>query len=116
METLNTSNATNQSESGSQYFRKEKIVELFVLGIIEVLILFGNALVITAFFKGPRRIRTITNYFVVNLAISDLMVGVLSVPFWFTTELGKCYFFYFSVKASIVIPTEMYKNIREFTY
>lgn len=98
METLNISNATNKSESGSQYFRKEKIVELFVLGIIEVLILFGNALVITAFFKGPRRIRTITNYFVVNLAISDLMVGVLSVPFWFTIELGKFDFLIFPQK------------------
>lgn len=40
-----------------------------------------------AFYKGPRSIRTHTNSFVVNLAISDLMVGCLSVPFWMCVKL-----------------------------
>ena len=83
-----TSNITKSIDLGNG-----KLVELVVLVLIEILILFGNALVIVAFFKGPRRIRTVTNYFVVNLAISDMMVGCISVPFWFTELLGKwiCY-------------------------
>ncbi|XP_066927373.1 histamine H2 receptor-like [Clytia hemisphaerica] len=63
------------------------ITELVVLAVLCVLILLGNALVILAFIKGPRSIRTYTNYFVVNLAICDFMVGCLSVPYWMCVRL-----------------------------
>jgi len=59
-----------------------EIVELIVLCLIAILVLVGNVLVILAFWLGPRSIRTHTNYFVVNLAVSDLMVGLVSLPFW----------------------------------
>lgn len=62
--------------------------EVLYLGHISMLILVGNILVILAFFKGPKRIRTFTNYFVVNLALCDLMVGCVSVPFWICVQLG----------------------------
>ena len=65
------------------------IIEIVILGIVCVMILLGNALVILAFVKGPRSIRTHTNYFVVNLAVCDFMVGCLSVPFWMCVSLSK---------------------------
>nr|QBS47864.1 biogenic amine-like GPCR [Tripedalia cystophora] len=59
-----------------------EVAELLYLAILVLLILTGNSLVILAFHLGSRRLRTYTNYFVVNLAVCDLMVGILSVPLW----------------------------------
>ncbi|RMX47509.1 hypothetical protein pdam_00002129 [Pocillopora damicornis] len=43
--------------------------------------LFGNALVILAF-KRNMKIRTVTNYFVVSLAVADILVALVSMPIW----------------------------------
>ena len=64
-------------------------MELVYLGVVLVLILLGNSLVILAFALGSRRLKTYTNYFVVNLAVSDIMVGLLSLPFWMYVRVGK---------------------------
>lgn len=59
-------------------------VEMFAVGIVLCLIiiftLLGNGLVVGAvlFF---RRLRSITNYFVVSLAVADLTVAVLVMPY-----------------------------------
>lgn len=66
-----------------------EVLELFALCLIAVLVLLGNVLVILAFLLGPRSIRTYTNYFVVNLAVSDLGVGCISLPFWIVNRAGK---------------------------
>nr|QBL02593.1 biogenic amine-like GPCR [Tripedalia cystophora] len=55
------------------------------MAFLIVISLAGNILVCTAFFYY-RRLRTVTNYFVVSLAISDLMVGSLSMPLWLSYE------------------------------
>ena len=66
-----------------------EILELVYLSQVAFLTLFGNCLVILAFLFGPRTIRTYTNYFVVNLAVSDLLVGCVSLPFWIVFRTGK---------------------------
>ena len=66
-----------------------EILELFYLSQVDFLTLFGNLLVILAFMFGSRNIRTYTNYFVVNLAVSDLMVGCVSLPFWIVFRSGR---------------------------
>lgn len=43
--------------------------------------LSGNILVILAF-KSYRKLRTKTNYFVVSLAVADILVALLSMPIW----------------------------------
>ena len=52
----------------------------FVVLII-LLAIFGNVLVILSF-KKFRRIRQVTNYFVVSLAVTDILVSVISMPVW----------------------------------
>ena len=50
-------------------------------------IVIGNVLVILAF-GTTRRLRTTTNYFVVSLAFTDILVGGLSLPI-FTVVINK---------------------------
>lgn len=80
-------NQTNNATYSDPFFSK------YVVFLMPVLLggFVGNALVILAFFKGPRKIRTFTNYFVVNLAVSDLMVGCLSLPLWILMNLGEIF-------------------------
>ena len=49
--------------------------------LIMILAIVGNVLVILAF-KSFHRIRHVTNYFVVSLAVTDILVAVVSMPVW----------------------------------
>lgn len=51
------------------------------LSLVMFLALFGNGLVILAFYRF-HVLRTITNYFVVSLAVADILVASLSTPVW----------------------------------
>ena len=56
------------------------IVHTIVLVTTSLLFLTGNSLVCIAFYR-KRRLRTITNFYVLSLAVADLMVAVLLFPF-----------------------------------
>ncbi|XP_076345874.1 octopamine receptor-like [Tachypleus tridentatus] len=64
------------------------IILIVVLSVIIFLTLAGNTLVITAV-ATTRRMRTITNYFVVSLAVSDLLVGFLVMPLGVMQEVAQ---------------------------
>ncbi|XP_038062064.1 substance-P receptor-like [Patiria miniata] len=55
-------------------------------GLVTVLGIGGNAIV-CYIVLGHRRMRTVTNYFVVNLAVSDQLMAVMCVNFTFYTTL-----------------------------
>jgi len=57
------------------------IVESLFFGVLSLIILAGNTLVCTAIYKN-RKLRTKTNYYLVSLAVADIMVGGFSVPYW----------------------------------
>jgi adenosine receptor A2a len=48
--------------------------------LVAVVAVFGNALVIIVFYR-ERRLRRRTNYYIISLAIADLLVGLLGIPF-----------------------------------
>ena len=50
-----------------------------VAGIISVLTVAGNLLVIVAF-KYNKQLQTLSNYYLISLAVSDLATGALSMP------------------------------------
>lgn len=52
------------------------------LAFLIVFTIFGNILVCAAFYHC-RDLRNVTNYFVVSLAVADLLVGFVCMPFWF---------------------------------
>ncbi|ELT88344.1 hypothetical protein CAPTEDRAFT_89772 [Capitella teleta] len=125
MSSFNNSNSTNVSfgscDSKSDYenpLEDSGIKALFIIlySIVFICAFIGNILVITVVLKH-RRMRTITNFFLANLAVADLAVGIFCVlpnlsvnlsPNWF---LGRtmCKLYYFvqamSYTASITILT-----------
>lgn len=61
--------------------RQSAYVFLVLSSMLAVLIITGNSLVIAAYRKNTR-LQTRTNVFIVSLAMSDLLVGGISVPIW----------------------------------
>jgi len=49
----------------------------------------GNLLVLVAFARY-RRLRTVTNYYVISLAVADLLVALLGIPSALATSVGPC--------------------------
>lgn len=71
----------------SPFFKREVvIVSCTFYVIIAFLAVFGNGLVVASFCRHSR-LRTITNYFVVSLAVADILVGVISIPIWISMLL-----------------------------
>lgn len=64
------------------------IIESLFFVVLSLIILAGNSLVCTAIYKN-RKLRTKTNYYIVSLAVADIMVGMFSVPYWVYFRLGK---------------------------
>ena len=82
-----TKEATNNSQSGncSEHFShftwtNHKLASIIILVVINALVLAGNTLVILAVFLSSK-LRTVTNLFIVSLAVSDLLLGVSVLPF-----------------------------------
>lgn len=48
--------------------------------------LFGNLMVVTVVFKN-RAMRTVTNCFIVNLAVADILVAVFNLPITLLSNL-----------------------------
>ncbi|KAK2856730.1 hypothetical protein Q5P01_005465 [Channa striata] len=56
--------------------------------IIAVLAITGNFLVCLAVARN-KKLRTVTNYFLVSLAVADILVGLLAIPCAALTDLGQ---------------------------
>lgn len=64
------------------------LISLAILEFINVLVIGGNCLVIAAVFCS-NKLRSVTNFFIVNLAVADLLVGLAVLPFSATWEVFK---------------------------
>ena len=78
---VNTSNLT--STSGDELLHDLWLtVFLAVLaGLVSLVTIFGNLIVLLAF-GLERTIRQPTNYFLASLAVSDLLIGIFSMPLY----------------------------------
>ena len=96
---------TGQSNRSSNLYDREENDELervilltvkaTVMGFIILCALFGNLLVIVSVMRH-RKLRVITNYFVVSLALADMLVAIFAMTFNASVELsGRWLFGYF---------------------
>lgn len=85
MENLTSNNsAPNYNKSVTM---KAEALTIVMLISVMALGIFGNSLVIASFFKF-RYLRMVTNYFLVSLAVADLMLASFSMPFWLIIRLA----------------------------
>lgn len=76
-------------------------------GLVAVGATIGNGLVIVAF-QRERRLRRRTNYYIVSLAVADLLVGLVGIPCAILTSIGlprHLHLCMFSVSLLIVLCT-----------
>ncbi|XP_055616034.1 octopamine receptor Oamb isoform X1 [Toxorhynchites rutilus septentrionalis] len=70
----------------------KKILLLAILIFIDVLVIAGNTLVVAAV-TSSHKLRSVTNFFIVSLAVADLLVGLAVLPFSATWEVFKVWIF-----------------------
>eukprot|EP00918_Siedleckia_nematoides_P083857 GHVU01183824.1.p1 GENE.GHVU01183824.1~~GHVU01183824.1.p1 ORF type:complete len:583 (+),score=13.33 GHVU01183824.1:535-2283(+) len=58
----------------------EFLLPIITLGVLNIVVVFGNSLVILAVLTS-HKLRTVTNMFIVSLAVADLLLGVVVLPF-----------------------------------
>ena len=76
-------NASLSSTSANTTDKETQILVAF-LSFLTILIIVWNMLIMLAFKCYPR-LRTRTNSVLVSLAVSDLLVGMISIPLWVST-------------------------------
>lgn len=74
----------------SQNKTGEDVVEYWALSlmVLPVVTVFGNVLVCLSVYTD-RNLHTVTNYFIVSLAIADILVGILVMPLAVYVEVSK---------------------------
>ncbi|XP_008297190.1 beta-2 adrenergic receptor-like [Stegastes partitus] len=73
-------NFTDLSHRSSEYSDAELVLLGVAMAILVLAIVFGNVMVITAILRF-QRLQTVTNLFIASLAVADLIMGVVVVPF-----------------------------------
>jgi cholecystokinin-like receptor len=90
---INSNTTIETNETIGVLISNEQIFTLILpYSIIFLLTIIGNALVIITL-SANRRMRSVTNIFLLNLAVSDLLLGVFCMPFTLVGVLLKEFVF-----------------------
>lgn len=82
------SNSTNSVTEDDLYDVPPIVIALLscCYGLISLVTIVGNFCVLLIV-GTSRRMRTVTNYFIANLAVADIIIGLFSIPFQFQAAL-----------------------------
>lgn len=76
---MNNNHTLNTSDQ-AEYSDAELVLLGVAMAVLVLAIVFGNVMVITAILRF-QRLQTVTNLFIASLAVADLIMGVIVVPF-----------------------------------
>lgn len=60
-----------------------------VFGIVLIVVIIGGNLMVCLSVFTEKALKTTTNYFIVSLAVADLMLAVLVLPLFVFSEVGS---------------------------
>lgn len=75
---------TNEEHSDTIYSRTEQIITGIIIYALDISLIIGNILVMVAFLND-RQLRITRNYYIFNLAVADLVIGVFVIPIYSST-------------------------------
>ncbi|BES96948.1 octopamine receptor [Nesidiocoris tenuis] len=75
-----------------EWLEPGKACLLSLLAAVDLMVILGNCLVIAAVFLSSK-LRSVTNLFIVSLAVADLMVGLAVLPFSAVWEVFEVWIF-----------------------
>ena len=86
--TPTSGNVNGSGEEEVQFHVPTGLIILLSLlyGSISFVTVIGNALVILVIAKN-RQMRTVTNFFIANLSVADVIIGIFGIPFQFQAAL-----------------------------
>lgn len=70
-----------------QHALSHKVISSIAILVLIILTLLGNGLVIAAFYIFKRIRNSVTNWFILSLAVSDIMVAIITEPIWLAGEI-----------------------------
>ena len=82
---LHTSSITIMNNSSSQQQGNQLasfMIWSFAFGLVDVVILIGNVLTLIIFSTNTTLLRMRANYFLINLALADMLVGTFAIPMY----------------------------------
>lgn len=82
-----------------------KVIKLFFYALIFLLSVSGNTLVCSVIIKR-RRMRTVTNYFILNLAVADLAITCVCIPFDIPVQENNYRWIYGSLMCKLLYPLQ----------
>ncbi len=74
----------NQTNTDDTQLKITNIILTCLISLMALITVAGNSLVIIAFIREPT-IRTYSNYFILNLSIADLLVGLI----WYVNLISE---------------------------
>jgi hypothetical protein len=100
----NNGNLTEQKQDQVLFSLGFQIFIYIIYNVVFVAALLGNILVCYVVFSSPR-MRTVTNYLIANLAVGDLLMALLCVPFSYISVLLQ-YWPFGEVLCHVVAPAQ----------
>ncbi|CAG5122981.1 unnamed protein product, partial [Candidula unifasciata] len=91
---IDSTHATTTTESTQHYFLPWWQQAIFYTMFVFIFVVAaGGNIIVVWIVLAHKRMRTVTNYFLVNLAIADVMVSFFNVLFHFVLNLYQDWFF-----------------------
>ncbi|XP_066254177.1 cholecystokinin receptor type A-like [Euwallacea similis] len=81
---------SNSSMKGESAFESQLMIPLYI--IIFILSIVGNTLVLLTLVRN-KRMRTVTNVYLLNLAVADLLLGMFCIPFTLVGQVLRKFIF-----------------------
>ena len=79
---MNNSSIESKGQTAAQLTFTELIAWSTAFGFVDVFILVGNVLTLIVFFTNKKLLRMRANYFLINLAVADMLVGTFAIPMY----------------------------------